>query len=572
MVARGVVQRVRALEAFLADVYGTQEVLRDGVVPRRVVVSSSAHCRPAYGVTPPNGVRIHVSGIDLVRDEAGEFRVLEDNVRTPSGVSNVVENRRAMARVFPELLATHRVRPVDAYPTRLLHALRAAAPAGIDDPTVVVLTPGGYNSAYFEHSLLARLMGVELVEGRDRSCRDGVVWMRTTAGEQRVDVVYRRLDDDYLDPLHFRQDSLVGCPGILNAARAGQVTIANAVGNGVADDKLLYTYVPELIRYYLNEEPVLPNIDTHRLEDPEECEWVLAHLDELVPPGTSTCGPSQSTTASRSGWSLAVSPGSRCRKAHSWSTRARAAGARTPGSSPVTRASPRTSPGARSSRPGIAARMPWTAAPTRTTSSSEALQEPRMLSRVAESLYWIGRYVERAEDTSRLLDVHVHTLLEDPWVDGAGASRDVLAVMGVEVPSGLLDARRTTEWLAFRPGDTSSIVGALAAARENALGGSRGVVQRAVGGAEHHLPRAARPGGAGPPARTARLLPLRPGAGRRRRRVARRDDAPRRGMAVPGAWPFPRTRRHDGPAALVARPAARRERRLGGPAEELQRS
>ncbi len=282
VVERGVVQRIRALEAFLADVYAGQEVLRDGVVPRRVVVSSSAHCRPAYGVTPPNGVRIHVSGIDLVRDEAGDFRVLEDNLRTPSGVSYVVENRRAMARVFPELLATHRVRPVDTYPARLLHALRAAAPAGIDDPTVVVLTPGVYNSAYFEHSLLARLMGVELVEGRDLSCRDGVVWMRTTAGEQRVDVVYRRLDDDYLDPLHFRPDSLVGCPGILNAARAGRVTIANAVGNGVADDKLLYTYVPELIRYYLGEEPVLPNIDTHRLEDPEECEWVLAHLDELV--------------------------------------------------------------------------------------------------------------------------------------------------------------------------------------------------------------------------------------------------------------------------------------------------
>ena len=281
-VERGVVQRVKVLEAFLADVYDEQHVLRDAIVPRRVVVSSTAHCRAAYGVTPANGVRIHVSGVDLVRDEAGRFRVLEDNLRTPSGVSYVVENRRAMARVFPELLATHRVRPVDTYPARLLHALRCAAPAGVDDPTVVVLTPGVYNSAYFEHSLLARLMGVELVEGRDLSCRDGIVWMRTTAGEQRVDVVYRRLDDDYLDPLHFRPDSLVGCPGILNAARAGRVTIANAVGNGVADDKLLYTYVPALIRYYLGEEPVLDNIDTHRLEDPDECAFVVDHLDQLV--------------------------------------------------------------------------------------------------------------------------------------------------------------------------------------------------------------------------------------------------------------------------------------------------
>ncbi|MCW2544203.1 MAG: hypothetical protein JWM40_1755 [Frankiales bacterium] len=282
VIERGVQQRVRALEAFLSDVYGGQEVVKDGVVPRRVLVSSSAHCRPAHGVVPANGVRVHVSGVDLIRDEQGEFRVLEDNLRTPSGISYVVENRRAMGRVFPELFASHRVRPVADYPGRLLDALKAAAPAGVSNPNVVVLTPGVYNSAYFEHSLLARLMGVELVEGRDLSCRDGVVWMRTTAGEQRVDVVYRRIDDEFLDPLHFRPDSLVGCPGLLNAARGGRVTIANAVGNGVADDKLIYTYVPELISYYLGEEPVLQNVDTHRLDDPDECAWVLEHLDQLV--------------------------------------------------------------------------------------------------------------------------------------------------------------------------------------------------------------------------------------------------------------------------------------------------
>jgi uncharacterized circularly permuted ATP-grasp superfamily protein len=189
VVERGVTQRVRALEAFLADMAGEQAVLADGIVPRRVVVSSSAHTPAAHGIAPANGVRVHVSGIDLIRDEAGEFRVLEDNLRTPSGVSYVIENRRAMTRVFPELLGTHRVRPVADYPGILLAALKAAAPAGVADPTVVVLTPGVYNSAYFEHSLLARLMGVELVEGRDLVCRDGVVWMRTTAGEQRVDVV-----------------------------------------------------------------------------------------------------------------------------------------------------------------------------------------------------------------------------------------------------------------------------------------------------------------------------------------------------------------------------------------------
>jgi uncharacterized circularly permuted ATP-grasp superfamily protein len=223
-----------------------------------------------------------VSGIDVVRDADGVLRVLEDNLRTPSGVSYVLENRRAMSRVLPDLLSTHRVRPVGEYPARLLGALRAAAPAGVNNPTVAVLTPGVYNSAYFEHSLLARTMGVQLVEGRDLECRDGSLWMRTTAGRQRVDVLYRRVDDDFLDPLHFRGDSVVGCPGVLNVARAGRVTIANAVGNGVADDKLLYTYVPDLIRYYLAEEPVLPNVDTFRLEEPDALDYVLGRLSELV--------------------------------------------------------------------------------------------------------------------------------------------------------------------------------------------------------------------------------------------------------------------------------------------------
>ncbi|HVF33094.1 MAG TPA: circularly permuted type 2 ATP-grasp protein [Acidimicrobiales bacterium] len=278
----GVIQRVRALEAFLADIYGNGRILDDGVVPRRLVTSSNHFHRQAHGITPPNGVRVHVAGVDLVRDEAGRFCVLEDNLRTPSGISYVVENRRTMARVFPELFATHRVRPVSGYPARLLEALRAAAPKGVTEPTVVVLTPGVYNAAYFEHSFLARQMGVELVEGRDLVCRDNVVSMRTTDGEQRVDVVYRRIDDDFLDPLHFRPDSIVGCPGLMNAARAGTVTVANAVGNGVADDKLLATYVPAIIEYYLDEEAILPNIETYRLGDDGVLPWVLERLDELV--------------------------------------------------------------------------------------------------------------------------------------------------------------------------------------------------------------------------------------------------------------------------------------------------
>ncbi len=278
----GVIQRVKALEAFLADIYGAGRILDDGVVPRRLVTSSSHFHRQAHGITPPNGVRVHVAGVDLVRDEGGHFCVLEDNLRTPSGISYVVENRRTMARVFPELFASHRVRPVSGYPARLLEALRASAPTGVGDPTVVVLTPGVYNSAYFEHSFLARQMGVELVEGRDLVCRDNIVSMRTTDGEQRVDVIYRRIDDDFLDPLHFRPDSIVGCPGLLNAARAGTLTIANAVGNGVADDKLLATYVPDIIEYYLDEEAILPNIETYRLGDDGVLPWVLDRLDELV--------------------------------------------------------------------------------------------------------------------------------------------------------------------------------------------------------------------------------------------------------------------------------------------------
>ncbi len=282
LVERGVRQRVRALEAFLADVYGAGRVFDDGVVPWKLVGTSPRFCREVAGLTPPNGVRVHVAGIDLVRDESGRFRVLEDNVRIPSGVSYVIENRLAMTRTFPALFAEQSVLRVDDYPSRLLGALRAAAPRGTADPFVVVLTPGVHNAAYFEHALLARLMGVELVEGRDLFCARNRVFVHTTRGRRPVDVIYRRVDDDFLDPLHFRPDSVLGCPGIVNAARAGHVTIANAVGNGVADDKLVYTYVPDLIRYYLAEEPLLQNVESHRLDDPDVLGWALNTLHELV--------------------------------------------------------------------------------------------------------------------------------------------------------------------------------------------------------------------------------------------------------------------------------------------------
>ncbi|SDV01495.1 Uncharacterized conserved protein, circularly permuted ATPgrasp superfamily [Microlunatus sagamiharensis] len=277
----GVAQRVRAMELFLDDVYSDAKVISDGVIPSQLITSSSHYHRVVWGVRPPNGVRIHVSGVDLIRTPEGDVRVLEDNFRVPSGVSYVMTNRTAMVTALPDAFAHQRIRGVGDYPARLLQALRKASPS-TDDPNVVVLTPGVYNSAYFEHTLLARTMGVELVEGRDLECRRGKVYMRTTAGLRRVDVIYRRLDDDFLDPVFFRSDSMLGVPGLTNAVRTGGVALANAIGNGVADDKLIYTYVPDLIRYYLHEEPVVRNVDTWRLEEDEAREEVLDRLDELV--------------------------------------------------------------------------------------------------------------------------------------------------------------------------------------------------------------------------------------------------------------------------------------------------
>ncbi|MGD0055457.1 MAG: circularly permuted type 2 ATP-grasp protein [Acidimicrobiales bacterium] len=280
--AAGIRQRVLALEAFLNDIYGAGACLDDDIVPRTLVASSVHFRREAKGVVPVNAARITVSGIDIVRDEQGHFRVLEDNVRTPSGVSYVIENRRAMTQSFGTFFAHYRVHPVDEYPARLLAALRRSAPEGVRHPTIVVLTPGVHNSAYFEHVLLARLMGVELVEGSDLVVLDNNVYMRTTQGERAVHVIYRRVDDEWLDPLQFRPESLVGVAGLVNAARAGTVTIANAIGNGVADDKLLYTYVPELIRYFLNEEPLIDNVESYRLGDPDALAQVIDNLERYV--------------------------------------------------------------------------------------------------------------------------------------------------------------------------------------------------------------------------------------------------------------------------------------------------
>ena len=289
-IKRGVAQRIRALNAFVDDVYHGREIAHEKVVPWPLVVTRPSFARAVHGIRPPNGVYCHVSGCDLVRDGDGIWRVLEDNVRTPSGISYVLENRVAMTRLVPELFDAYRVRPVDDYPALLRGALRDVAPAGEAEPTIVVWTPGPLNSAYFEHAFLARQMGVELVEASDLVVRDERCYMRTTSGLARVHVVYRRIDDDFIDPLEFRPDSLLGVPGLLRAYRAGTVAIANAIGTGVADDKAVYHYVPEMIRYYLGEEPLLENVRTYLLEDPEQLELVLDRLPELVCKPTAESG------------------------------------------------------------------------------------------------------------------------------------------------------------------------------------------------------------------------------------------------------------------------------------------
>ena len=564
---KGIIQRVKALELYLADIYGEQEILRDGVIPRRLVTSCEHFHREAVGIAPPNGVRIHVAGIDLVRDAQGTFRVLEDNLRSPSGVSYVMENRRTMARVFPNLFATHRVRAVGDYSSHLLRALRNAAASNEVDPTVVVLTPGVYNSAYFEHSLLARQMGVELVEGRDLFCRDNTVYMRTTEGERQVDVIYRRIDDDFLDPMQFNPNSVLGVAGLLNAARAGNVVISSAIGNGVGDDKLVYTYVPTIIEYYLGEKPLLANVDTYRCWLDEEREEVLDRVDELVikPVEGSggygiVFGPDASekelATISKKirsdprGWiaqpvvqlstvptqiddSLAprhvdlrpfavndgddvwVLPGGLTRVAlpegslvvnssqgggskDTWVLASRAsvadrelAAAEVVRSLPKAPKAPRrrrrrtkTVPTVRnSSNNSNRSHFDRTTVRNKASSSNSSRrgwtcdersreEERIMLARNAESLYWIGRYVERADDTARILDVTVHQLLEDSSVDPDQASRTLLRVLGIESPEESLDVWSLTDIVAYSR-DTQgacSIVEAISAARENARG------------------------------------------------------------------------------------------------------
>lgn len=282
LLERGLAQRVRALNAFLQDVYHQQRIIRDGRLPAELVFGAKHFRREMVGVRVPRDVYAHVAGIDIIRDEDGHYYVLEDNLRSPSGVSYMLENRQAMKRTFARIFEHYGVRPVEHYPQELLNTLRSVAPHPDVEPTVVLLTPGIYNSAYFEHSYLARQMGIEIVEGRDLVVHEGKVYMRTTTGLKQVDVIYRRVDDDFLDPLSFRPDSLLGAPGLFSAYVMGNVTLANAVGTGVADDKAVYAFVPEMIRYYLSEAPILDNVPTYLAIRDEDRAYILDHLETLV--------------------------------------------------------------------------------------------------------------------------------------------------------------------------------------------------------------------------------------------------------------------------------------------------
>ena len=289
-IERGLAQRLMALNAFCRDVYHEQRIVREKIIPAELIYSAKMFRREMLGLQVPQDVYIHICGTDLIRDKNGQYLVLEDNGRTPSGVSYVLENRAVMKRVFPSIFQAYRVRAIEDYPHNLLHCLQNVAPQGREDPTVVVLTPGIYNSAYFEHSFLARQMGVELVEGRDLIVDNNSVYMRTVAGLRRVDVIYRRVDDDFLDPLTFRPDSTLGVPGLMNAYRCGNVALVNAVGTGVADDKAIYPYVPEMIRFYLGQEPILNNVRTYLCSEESDRKYVLEHLHELVVKSTNESG------------------------------------------------------------------------------------------------------------------------------------------------------------------------------------------------------------------------------------------------------------------------------------------
>jgi uncharacterized circularly permuted ATP-grasp superfamily protein/uncharacterized alpha-E superfamily protein len=494
-IERGLIQRVKALNLFLHDVYHDQKILNDGKVPRELVVNAPHFRREFIGTKVPFDVYVHVCGTDLVRDETGQFLVLEDNARTPSGVSYVLENRLILMRVFPHLFRQHPVRPVDEYTTQLLANLADLAVGARSEPTVALLTPGIYNSAYFEHSFLAQQMGIPLVEGRDLFVDDNVVYMKTTQGPRRVDVIYRRVDDDFLDPLAFRPDSLLGVPGLLNAYRSGTVALANAVGTGVADDKAVYAYVPRMIEYYLDAEPILPNVETYLGWESSHLSHIEANADKLVIKPTNESGGygmlmgPQASASERNEFLALVRANPRNYIAQPLISLSRSpcfidghfegrhvdlrpyvlSGRETtviPGG--LTRVALRKDSYVVNSSQGGGSKDTWVlsdgAVPMAqnartmsqsmgsmqqtlnlTTSTAVAVAEPQqpLLSRDAEAAFWIGRQVERAEAVARMIDVHYHWRFENPALGEAFQWSSILAISGDEASFGERHAEQT---------------------------------------------------------------------------------------------------------------------------------
>ena len=526
-IKRGLAQRIRALNAFVDDVYHAREIVHAGVVPWELIVSRSAFARAAHGIRPPGGVYCHVSGCDLVRDADGSWKVLEDNVRTPSGISYVLENRVAMTRLLPGLFGSYRVRQVDHYPALLRSALTEVAPTSAEeDATVVVWTPGPFNSAYFEHAFLARQMGVELVEASDLVVRDATCYIRTTNGLQRVHAIYRRIDDDFMDPLEFRPDSLLGVPGLMRAYRAGTVAIVNAVGTGVADDKAVYPHVPDMIRFYLSEEPILANVQTYLMGDREQRSAALARLGELVvKPVDESGGKGVFIGPGASDEQIARQAEEIRRRPERWIAQELVRLSTCPTASPegelvarhvdlrpfavfgddihivpggLTRVALREGSMIVNSSQGGGSKDTWvlededaalSATEELPTAGLDAARPARpapgrgvvgpaataaaaglMLARIAHELYWIGRQLSRAEHTARMLDGVFHADVQGRRDDaGVSLSWDaLLAIMGAERPERPATRDEVVQRLTLDRGNATSVASCVTQAREGA--------------------------------------------------------------------------------------------------------
>ena len=539
MIEEGLKQRVRALNLFIDDIYQDRRILKDKIIPESLVITASSLRGPCVGIRPPKGIWCHITGVDLVRDRDGQFYVLEDNLRCPSGVSYVLENREVMKRTFANVFQGMSVRPVEDYPERLLETLLSCAPDGVSNPTAVVLTPGIFNSAYFEHSFLAHQMGVELVQGPDLTVVDGFVYMRTTQGLKRVDVIYRRIDDDFLDPKCFRPESCLGVSHLMDAYRAGRVTLANAPGTGIADDKAIYAYVPRIIKYYLDQDPILPNVPTYLCDEEKEREYVLSHLDELVVKPTNESGGygilmgPRASDAERQKCAESIHRNPRNYIAQPMlglstvptivgdELQARHVDLRPfvlcgpkgitvmPGG--LTRVALREGSMIVNSSQGGGSKDTWVLREAPTACNLEG--GCGMLSRVADSVSWMARYVERAENVARFIDVN-HNLEIDQGDTVREQWAPLVYTTGDEEPFreryDSMTRENVIRFLAFDRENPNSILSCVRAARGKRSDHSGGYFVLHVGRTQQVLPHGASGGrAAGRAGAALRLLPSR---------------------------------------------------------------